>query len=295
MFSLSLSHYHYHYSEIKHVPELLEMVDNIDREDFLMFFEPGRFAELCMQHNCPKTFLEVAPHAGFKFETIAALMKRNAVEIVQYMQENRIEKNGRQEAVRQVAESGNRTHIQFVLDHTNTPDIHQCIVEGACRGDHRSLVEEFLPKTLDPSVHSTAFKIAVQNNAVECLWYLLNGVSSDGWADALNDAVYYQGSLFEHNNKYSNIVSWLLDHTPEHVNKDLRFWANLTAVSLKLDDPHRIFEFVFDNTTLDTLLNCSESQWYNENQRQRLIDIHQHLVLSAATASFGESSKRKVM
>lgn len=288
MFLLS----HYHYAEIKEVPELLEMVKNIHREDFLMFFEPCRFAELCMQHNCPETFLAVAPYADYQFGPISALMKHNAVEIVQYMLENPGINAPWKEAVRQMAKSGNRTHIQFVLDHTNTTDIYQYIVEGGCRGDHRSLVEEFLPKTLDPNVHLTASKIAVQCNAIECLGYLINNMSSDTWTEALNEAVYYKTHRF----KDSNIVSVLLDNKPEHICKDLMFWANLASVSLELDDARRVFECVFDNTTLDALLDCHGSKWYaSDEKRQRLIEIHEHIVLSKVTASLGSTSKRKMM
>lgn len=284
MFLLS----HYHYAEIKEVPELLEMVKNIRRENFLMFFEPSRFAELCMQHNCPETFLAVAPYANYEYGPIAELMQHNAVEIVQYMYENSRWK----EAVRQVAKSGNRTHVQFVLDHTNTTDIYKYIVEGGCQGDHRSLVEEFLPKTLDPSVHSTASEIAVQCNAIECLGYLVNNMSSDTWAEALNEAVYYKTHRF----KDSNIVSVLLDNKPEHICKDLMFWANLASVSLELDDARRVFECVFDNTTLDALLNCHGSKWYaSDEKRQRLIEIHEYIALSHATESLGATSTRKMM
>lgn len=282
MFLLS----HYHYDEIKKVPELLEMVDNIDREDFLMVFEPRRFAQLCMQHNCPETFLAVAPLAGYEFGPIGELMRHNAV-MVQYMQENSGENNRWEEAVCQVAQSGDRASIQFVLDHIKVPDIHKYIVQGACRGDHPQLLEEFLPKTLDPSVHSPVCQISVKCNAVKCLEYLLNTMSSDTWADALDEAVQF---------KNRTIISLLLDNAPEQVDKDLQFLANLTSSSFELDDPRPVLEWVLANTTLEALLECHGSRWYvSKDKRQCLIDIHQNIVLSDATALLGASSKRKVM
>lgn len=292
MFSLS----HYHYNEIKDIPELMEMVDNIDREDFFMFFSPRRFAELCMQHNCPETFLAVAPYTDYEFGPLGELMRYNAVEIIQYMQENYGLNSRWEDAVRQLAQSGNRTYIQFVLEHTKTHDIHKYIVEGGCQGDHRALVEEFLPKTLDPTIHSTAFRIAVECNAVECLGYLLNGMSSQAWADALSEAVYYQTRRFKTSEHGGNIVSLLLDKKPERVDKDVNFWTNLTSMSLDLDDPRRVFECVFDHTTLDALLDCYGRTWYvTEDKRQRLIAIHENIELSYATALLGTPSKRKVM
>lgn len=263
----------------------MEMVDNIDREDFLMFFNPHRFAQLCMQHNCPKTFLAVAPLAGYEFGPIGELMRNNTV-MVQYMQENSGGNNRWEEAIRHVATSGNRASIQFVLDHIKVPDIHKYIVEGACRGDHPQLLEEFLPKMLEPNIHSTVCQI-VQCNAVKCLEYLLNTISSDTWADALDEAVQF---------KKSTIISVLLDNTPEQVNKDLQFWANLTSSSFELDDPRPVLEWVLANTTLEALLECHGSRWYvSKDKRQCLIDIHQNIVLSDATALLGATSKRKVM
>ena len=283
MFSLS----HYHYNEIKEIPELMEMVDNIDREDFFMFFNPHRFAELCMQHNCPETFLAVAPYTDYEFGTIGELMRHNAVEIVQYMQENSGGNNRWEEAIRHVATSGNRASIQFVLDHIKVPDIHKYIVQGACRGDHPQLLEEFLLKMLEPNVHSTASEISVQCNAVKCLGYLLSTMSSDTWADSLDEAVQF---------KNSTIISLLLDNAPEQVDKDLQFWANLTSSSFELDDPRPVLEWVLANTTLKALLECHGSRWYvSKDKRQRLIAIHENIELSYATALLGAPSKRKVM
>lgn len=264
-----------HLDEISETPKLVALTDGSIVPECNM----KEFVQLCVEHRCVQTFMWVG-----KDGPLNVLARHNGVELAQHFDFSQEHPKAWKRAARHAGFEGHAEFAQYILTHCNTDEIRKSVITGACMGDQDNLLKRFAPTIEDPGFASHLPPLAAQLNAVECMRYLVKGISPKTWMSTMAVA-----SLTD----APHLIDILMDHTPVGLNPP-KFWCEKVAIRV-VGNPsdQRVLNVIFQHTT-DQEIIASAPRMPMEKQ-DRLTSVYQHSMLTNHTSgSTAFSYKRKI-
>lgn len=228
MFKLSAQHR----EEIAGIPQLMELVDNSVVPDAHM--KP--FVQLCVDHCCAQTFLEIC-----KAGPLNVLAQHNGVKLAKKLDFSKEHRKAWKRAARHAGCEGHGEFAQYILTQCDSDEIRKSVITGACMGDKVELVKRFAPTIEDPDFASHLPPLAAQLKAVECMRYLIQGVSSKTWMSTMAVA-----SLTEEN----HLIEVVMDHAPAGLAPP-KYWCEKVAIRVVgTPSDQRVLNLIFQHIVL---------------------------------------------
>ena len=264
-----------HLEEISAVPKLLALTESGVVPECNM----KEFVRLCVDNCCVQTFGWVG-----KDGPLNVLARHNGVGLAKLLDFSKGHPKAWKRAALHAGFEGHAEFAQYILTQCNTDEIRKSVITGACMGDQVDLVKSFAPTIEDPGFASHLPPLAAQLNAVECMRYLVKGISSKTWMSTMAVA-----SLTD----APDLIDILMDHTPIGLTPS-QYWCEKVAIRV-VGTPidQRVLNVIFQHTT-DHEIIASAPRMPREKQ-DRLTSVYQHSVLTNHTsASTVFPSKRKI-
>lgn len=278
MFSLS----DHHLKEISPFPELVKLVDGA----IIKNSDTDRFLRLCVTNNCAQSFVALLPHTNYVGGPFLSLLaSHNAVEIAQRLNVSTDCPVPWLRAASRAAKAGHLEFVKYILGQIGTQKVREAALNGACMGDHIGMFKILHPMITDEACLRHLPILAAQHNALECMNYLLEGMSGRVWASALS-VVAFQ--------KDATMCNMMLDCVPDDLQVTSE-WAIKVALrgASTLNDPHKLLRFVFEHITLKDI--ASVRPQLPPTVLQDMIEAHEYVVLSKATSGVDSTvCKRKM-
>jgi len=265
----------HHFDEISAVPELLALAPDGVVPDTHM----KEFVQLCVEKCCAQTFLHVC-----KEGRLSVLARFNGVALAQQLDFSHEHPKVWKRAARHAGEAGNSAFIEYIFTQCNTDEIRKSVLTGACMGDQVAVIERFASLVEDPTFPCHLPPLAAQLNAVECLRGLMKNMSPKTWMSTMAVAA-LTDSL--------ELINLLLDHAPLDQSPSQHWCEKVALRVVGAPGDQRVLEWIFQHTTAQNII-ASYPRISAHNQ-ERLTSLHQHFVLTAATAGVkGAQPKRKI-
>lgn len=265
----------HHFDEISAVPELLALAPDGVVPDTHM----KEFVQLCVEKCCAQTFLHVC-----KEGRLSVLARFNGVALAQQLDFSHEHPKVWKRAARHAGEAGNSAFIEYIFTQCNTDEIRKSVLTGACMGDQVAVIKQFASLVEDPGFSFHLPPLAAQLNAVECLRGLMKNMSPKTWMSTMAVAA-LTDSL--------ELINLLLDHAPLDQSPSQHWCEKVALRVVGAPGDQRVLEWIFQHTTAQNII-ASYPRISAHNQ-ERLTSLHQHFVLTAATAGVkGAQPKRKI-
>lgn len=281
MFSLSA----HHIEEIAPFPELAELVCDMTLENA----NTDKFLRLCAVNGCVRTFLTLLPNTNYVTGPLTLLAGLNAVDVAQLLNISTIDPGPWERAARRAAKSGHLEFVEYIFSRIDSQKIREAAINGACIGDNIEILKMLYPTIEGNSCLNHLPILAAQHNALECMRYMLDGISGRVWTSALAAALTKDDVT---------LSDMMLDYIPQHIEIETEYAIKLALRGdgkgkVKGKDPQKLLRFVFQFISLEDIKKVRPQ--LPPVLLQHMIDAHQYVVLTAAISGIPNVvSKRKM-
>lgn len=267
-----------HLQEISKISPLMTLVNGNIVSDGNM----KQFVRLCVDHCCAQTFLHIC-----KAGPLNVLAQHNGVALAKILDFSTEHPKAWKRAARHAGTEGHEEFAEYILGQCDSDEIRKSVVTGACMGDKVALVERFAPAIEDPGFASHLPPLAAQLNAVECLRFLVKGISSKNWMSAMMCAA-VEG--------HQPLIDVLMDNIPVDVIPQEHWCHRVAARVVGTPGDQRILHWLFHYTTAyDVIHSFSRLSQDHQERLHAAYATHQSCVLNAAVDGTDGAPRQRKM
>lgn len=267
-----------HLQEISNISPLMVLVDGTTVHDSNM----KQFVRLCVKHCCALTFLSVCREGPLN-----VLAQHNGVALAKLLDFSAEHPKAWKRAARHAGVEGHMEFAEYILSHCNTDEIRKSVVTGACMGDKVALVERFAPTVEDPGFASHLPPLAAQLNAVECMRYLVQGISPKTWMSTMACAAV---------DGHPPLIDVVMEHVPADFVPPQQWCHRVAARVVGTPGDQRVFDWMFAYTSASDVVHSFPRLSQDHQERLHVAyATHQRCVINAAVDGIDRAQHQRKM